>query len=176
MRFRLGSSLIFSGEVELLADNPLAAARELRESCEIFEAMGEKSFFSTAAARLAEALYAQERDEEAERWTKRSEETAASLDLLSQVHYRATRAKIVARQGRLEDAERLAREAVELAESTDSPNLRAGTLMDLAEILRAAGRADEASAALRESLSLYERKGNLVSAARARARLGELAP
>ena len=44
--------------------------------------------------------------------------------------------------------------------------LAAGTWLDLAEILRAAGKA-EAPAAAQEALTLYERKGNLVGASRA---------
>ena len=45
---------------------------------------------------------------------------------------------------------------------------------DLAEVLLLAGKPDEAAAALEQALERYERKGNLVSAQRARARLAEL--
>jgi hypothetical protein len=41
--------------------------------------------------------------------------------------------------------------------------------VDLAEVLRLAGRAEEASAALERAVELYERKGNSVSAGKARA-------
>jgi len=60
----------------------------------------------------------------------------------------------------------LVREAVEIASGTDYIELAAGTWLDLAEILRAAGKA-EAPAAAQEALRLYERKGNLVGASRA---------
>ena len=43
----------------------------------------------------------------------------------------------------------------------------------LAEAHRAAGRADDAGAALRRALALDERKGNLVAAAATRRLLGE---
>jgi len=47
-------------------------------------------------------------------------------------------------------------------------------LLDLAEVLRAVGRPEEeAVAAAQRALSLYERKGNLVLAARARAALAQ---
>ena len=47
-------------------------------------------------------------------------------------------------------------------------------MSDLAEVLTLAGRTDEAEAALREALALFERKGNLAMAERTSARLREL--
>jgi hypothetical protein len=41
-------------------------------------------------------------------------------------------------------------------------------------VLGLAGRGEEAAGALEEAIALYERKGNVVSAARAKALLGEL--
>jgi hypothetical protein len=46
-------------------------------------------------------------------------------------------------------------------------------LKDLAGIHRLAGRADDARSALEQALQLYEQKGNLVSAGKARALLEE---
>ncbi len=46
--------------------------------------------------------------------------------------------------------------------------------MDLAEVLRLADRPDEAADALREAVELYARKGNVVSADRARTLLADL--
>ena len=69
-------------------------------------------------------------------------------------------------RGDFDRAEVLVREAVEIASGTDYIELAAGTWLDLAEILRAAGKA-EAPAAAQEALMLYERKGNLVGASRA---------
>ena len=46
--------------------------------------------------------------------------------------------------------------------------IRGDALLDLAEVLRLGGRAAEADGAARRALELYERKGNRVSAARAR--------
>jgi alkanesulfonate monooxygenase SsuD/methylene tetrahydromethanopterin reductase-like flavin-dependent oxidoreductase (luciferase family) len=71
----------------------------------------------------------------------------------------------------VDEAEALAREAVELARSTDFLNAQGDTLVDLAEILSLAGRPAEAAAALDEAVALYERKGNVVSASRARSAL-----
>jgi hypothetical protein len=46
--------------------------------------------------------------------------------------------------------------------------MRADALVDLAEVLRLVGRKDEPKDVLEDALRLYERKGNVVSAARAR--------
>jgi len=87
------------------------------------------------------------------------------------VQWRSVRAKLLARQGELERAEALAREAVALAAETDFLVLRADALMDLAEVLRAAGRDDEAVPCVEQALELDEQKGNIVGAERGRSSL-----
>jgi len=69
---------------------------------------------------------------------------------------------------------RLAREAVAITERTDALNWQGDALSDLAEVLHAAGRRDEAEATLTRALERYERKMNLAQAAQTRARLAEL--
>jgi hypothetical protein len=83
-------------------------------------------------------------------------------------------AKILARRGRREDAERLAREALDLLEGTDMLERRAYANESLAEVLRLAARRDEAASALAQAIALYEQKGNLVATDRARRSLGDL--
>ena len=61
-----------------------------------------------------------------------------------------------------------------LAELTDFVNTRADALVDLAQILREAGRLEEASAAVSYALALYEEKGNKVAAGKTRALLAVL--
>ena len=61
-----------------------------------------------------------------------------------------------------------AREAVRFV-PTEMPNpRRTDLLLELAEILRAAGDATGATRAIGEAIDLYKRKGNLPAAARAR--------
>jgi hypothetical protein len=81
---------------------------------------------------------------------------------------------VLARRGSIQEAERLAGAAVELAEQTDSLKGHGDTLMDLAEVLGLAGRSQEAAEAIHEALKLYDQKGNLVLAAKARSLLSEL--
>jgi predicted ATPase len=165
----------FAATVELLAGDPVAAERSLRESYRALEEMGERASLSTTAALLAQALLAQRRDQEAERFAELSEELAAPGDLITQVLWRGVRARTLAGRGLVQEAERLAREAVALAERSDFVNDRGDALVDLAIVHRRAGSLDRARAALTEGLGLYERKGNVVAAGRARAELAGLA-
>jgi tetratricopeptide (TPR) repeat protein len=164
---------LYSGPIELLAGDAVAAERELAPGYEALREMGELGRLSTQAAFLAEALYAQGRYDEAERLTAISADAATPDDAFSQIAWRGTRSKTLARKGELAQAELLAREAVALAEKTDGLNLQGDALLHLADALRAGRRATDAVAAAERALSLYERKGNLVSAARARAALNE---
>jgi ATP/maltotriose-dependent transcriptional regulator MalT len=81
--------------------------------------------------------------------------------------WRAARALVMVSRDRHSEAERLAREAVGLAPA-EMPNLRADLLMDLAGVLLSAGQRARAQPVIAEAVERYERKGNLVSAARAR--------
>ncbi len=162
------------GIVEILAGNPAAAERHLRAGYRALEEMGDKAFLSTTAAYLAQAVYAQGRDEEAARFTEVSEELADRGDLLTQIIWRGVRAKVLATRGLGEDADDLAREAVTMSLSTDFVNTRADALIDLAQIHQQAGRVEEANAAVAEGLALYEQKGNSVAARKTRAHLAVL--
>ena len=73
------------------------------------------------------------------------------------------------------EAELLAREAVEIQEQSEALNWHAEGLCDLAEVLAAAGRADEAAGAFEQALVLYERKRNLAMIAQVRPRFEALA-
>jgi tetratricopeptide (TPR) repeat protein len=154
--------------VEMLAGDPAEAEERLHRGYERLEEMGEKALLATTAALLARATYAQERYREAERFCSVSESTAASEDVWTQVIWRGVSAKILARQGRIDEAEALAHEAVRLATQTDLLNRRGDALLDLAEVLSLGGRPADAEAAVREALELYARKGNVVSAGYAR--------
>jgi tetratricopeptide (TPR) repeat protein len=160
--------------VEMHAGTPAAAIDTLRQSFATLDEGGERAFLSTIAAFLAHALYAEGRDEEAEHFSRESEDAAAPDDVISQVLWRTAGAKIRARRDDLEGAESLAREAVRLVEPTDLMTTRADALSDLAEVLTLASSREEALRALDEAAQLYERKGNLTALGRVRAAAGEL--
>ena len=68
----------------------------------------------------------------------------------------------------------VAKQAISIAEETDLINDCAECWSYLAGVLELAGRIDEAVEATRTALELYERKGNVISAARVRALLEPL--
>jgi tetratricopeptide (TPR) repeat protein len=164
------------GTVELLAGDPAAAERIFRSGYETLSSVGEKVNLSLIAALLAESVHLQGRDEEAKQLTVVSEEATSPEDVWSQVAWRSARANILAGRGDAGEAERLAREAVDLISGTDALNTRAEAMLSLARAVRSAGRREEAAGCVAEALRLYEAKGNVVSAAKARVLLsaGEL--
>jgi tetratricopeptide (TPR) repeat protein len=159
----------------LWAGRPADAERLLRESYAILDQLGEKAYLSTVAALLARALdELGSHDEEIDQLTQVSQAAAGKDDMLSQILWRGARARLLGRQGATGAAERLAREAVRLAEAIDYLNVRGDALMDLADVLRSAGREPDALAAVERAGRLYERKGNLASAAKARSLLTDI--
>ena len=153
-----------------------AAEAALRPGYEDLDRMGETSFLSTLAVALAEAVYQQARLDEAEQLTEQSEQAASLDDVASQVGWRGVRAKVVASRGDADEGERLARDAVELAEKTDYLDLQGTALTALVEVLDHAGRREEAASAAGEAARIFERKGNVVSATRARALSADPSP
>jgi tetratricopeptide (TPR) repeat protein len=157
--------------VELLAGDPAAAERLLRKGYAALEEMGDKALLSTTAAFLGQALVAQQRDDDAERVAALSEDLAADDDVITQSLWRGVRATVLARRGGLAEAERLARQAVALAERTDFVNHQAESHAVLGAVLGWRGRYEGSQAELREALRLYEQKGNLMAAMEVRADL-----
>ncbi len=172
---RLRSSFVSetAGEIEMLAGDAVAAEREFRTGLEAAVDMGEQSFESTMAAALAHALIEQGRLDDAEEMVSASELAGAEDDVTTQVLGRSAKARIHAGRGRYLEAEQLARDAVALSETTDDLNMRGDTLVDLAAILLAAADLDGAMEAFDAALTLYESKGNEVSAASTRRRMSK---
>lgn len=123
---------------------------------------------------LAQATDAQERWADAERYMEVAAAAAAPSDLDAQIRWRGVGARLLARAGRLAEADRLAGEALHFAEMTDFLDVPADSLVVHAEVLLLQARRKEAAAALASALALYERKGNLVSAAQTKRLLTEL--
>jgi tetratricopeptide (TPR) repeat protein len=163
------------GEVELLAGDPAASERIFRDLCEQLERANDFSHLASRASDLAEALVEQRLIDEADEWTRVAERHAAADDRNAQMMWRPVRARIHARRGEFAIAEKLAREAVELAASTDDLNRRAKAERDLGEVLRLTGDDNAAASTFARAIALFEQKGNLVGAARVRSLNAELA-
>jgi hypothetical protein len=91
---------------------------------------------------------------EAEDCSRLSEKLGASDDVITQMLWRQARAAELAHRGENAEAERLAREAVALAEKTDMLNEHGDALVDLAGVLELADRRNEAARALEEARAL----------------------
>lgn len=130
------ASAIDAGLVELLAGEYAAAEAVLRAGYEELERLGEKGYFSTLAALLAEAVEAQGRADAARSLARASAAAAAPDDVASHVSWRVAEARALARLG--QSGEALAHEAVEIAERTDFTLLRADAWAALGEIETAA--------------------------------------
>jgi tetratricopeptide (TPR) repeat protein len=165
-----------SAWIELRAGDAAAAETQLRPAHEMLEALGEKGARCGVAAVLAEALYQQNRLDEAERFTRASEEAAASEDVIAQIWWRGVRAKVLARRGEGPSARRLAGEGVELSEPSDHPIIKAQAHEALGETLRLLGDLEEARSAFERAIELYEAKGDVVDSARLLEQLKALRP
>ncbi|HEV2034572.1 MAG TPA: tetratricopeptide repeat protein [Candidatus Dormibacteraeota bacterium] len=149
LTLRMATRRTISGAIELLADEPVAAERELRWGYDRLEAMGERADQGGIGAQLGEALYRQGRYDEAERYAVRD-----------------VRAKLLARRGDFNAAETLAREAVVSADEEDNLNRRGNVRVALAEVLSLAERKAEAIGVLVEAHALFREKGNVAAMAR----------
>ena len=159
------------GDVELLADDPVAAEVVLRWLCADFAEKRAYSRLASRAGDLAEALYRQGRFDEAAEWTEAAERHSAADDLDARILWMPVAAKIAARREDFSSAMELGHEAVALAASGDALNRSAKACVDLAEVLQLSGQERRARQELESALSLYERKCNAVEASRVRALL-----
>ena len=156
-------------DIQMLAGERVEALEILSESYEHVERMGG---FALESAWLAESLYAVGRFDEAER---RAKAAVDAVDDHGRAAGQGALARVRARQGRFEEAEAMAREAVAYFADTDYSTDRTWVLMDLAEVLRLAGRTDEAIATIREAIDLFDEREDVVSAAHARELIDQLA-
>jgi class 3 adenylate cyclase/tetratricopeptide (TPR) repeat protein len=154
-----------AADVETLAGNHEVAERMLAEACDWFVAMGEPQVTLEALRGLAQVAAGLPVD-------------VARLAGMAAVEHRQRRALLEAAMagahlnaGRLVEAERDARSAVDFYATTDFINFHAQSALILGDVLRASGRREEADAAFQQALDLYRQKGNLVGERDAIARL-----
>jgi tetratricopeptide (TPR) repeat protein len=169
--FGLDDPDIFFAEIALIEGDWETAASSLQRACELQEASGNTGHLSTYAPRLGNVLCTLGRYEEAERLALTGRELGPPDDVLTQQEWRRTLALVRSAQGEHAEAEQLAREAVQFALQTDSPLYQGNTFSDLATVLEAAGRRDEAITSLHQALEYYEDKPIIPLARRVRERL-----
>jgi class 3 adenylate cyclase/tetratricopeptide (TPR) repeat protein len=164
-------------EIACLAGDHEAAMGRYAAVCEWLETRsGLAGFLATYAPALGRELCTLGRYDEAEGRARQGREAATQQDVGAQALWRQVQALVHASRGEHPEAERLAREAVQLLEPTDGLQVQGDALCDLATVLEAAGRREEAVAAWRKALERYERKGIVPLARRVRERLAEVQP
>ena len=162
------------GEIAALAGDHTTAAAYLRGACDVMERRGYQGLLSTYAPMLGRSLCALGRYDEAEPLARLGRELGSEQDYATQMLWRQVQAGVQAHHGEHAQAEQLAREAVAIGEQTDALNAQGDALCDLAEVLAAAGRSDEAAAALEPALERYKRKKNLAMASQVHRRFDAL--
>ena len=161
-------------EMESVAGNHEAAAERLQVWCNWCAEQELVAGISSYAAQLARELCLVGRYDEAEQSIARARELDDDA-WLAQATWRQAAALLSAHRGEHTAAERLAREALSHLHGTDSTKFHGDAHCDLAVVLEAAGRRDEAVDAWRGALDRYERKGVLPLVRRVRERLGAMA-
>jgi tetratricopeptide (TPR) repeat protein len=162
-------------DMESVEGNHEAAAERLRIWCNWCAEQDLVAGISSYAAQLGRELCLAGRYDEAEQSIARARELDDDA-WLAQATWRQAAGLVSAHRGEHAAAERLAREALRHLQRTDSTKFHGDAYCDLAEVLEAAGRRDEAIAAWQEALERYERKGVVPLARRVRDRLAALEP
>ena len=157
-------------DIAALAGDFDTAARQLRGFCDFLTEHGLRGLLSTFAPMLGRAFCILGRYDEAAPQAELGRAIGETNDVATQALWRQVQALVESHAGRHLRAEELAREAVALIDQTDALNYAGAAHSDLAEVLLAAGRADDASAAFEQALERYERKRNVAAVAQTRAR------
>ena len=132
--------------------------------------MGDLGYVSWVGAALALVLAEQGEVVEAKRLARVASEDVQRDHAYAQVTARLAEATALAKEARVIDAESVALDALGLVERTDMLDLHGDVVLALADIDIAAGRSDAGARRVAEAIDLYDRKGDVVSAARARSR------
>jgi tetratricopeptide (TPR) repeat protein len=168
LRWQTGTHDLLASVVEMLADDPFAADAHLSKAIDMFAEMGDMWFVSILSIERARALCRQGRYDDALSLIEHLDTLPADPG----PSYRIRRCEVLGRvlYQRADRAAALAslREAVERGEQTDFLGFHADALMALGEALRAEGQRDDAARAAGSAIQLYEQKGNVAEATKAR--------
>jgi tetratricopeptide (TPR) repeat protein len=144
-----------SSRVEMLAGDLPVAEHDLRGDLEKLSAMGDRYLLPLVAALLALAVCRQSRYNEAAELATSAGQLVDDDDVETNALLRCVQARVRADRRDFVSADRLAREAVEMLEQIESPDLRGDCLVTLADILLAADRREDARTALSDAQALY---------------------
>ena len=165
---------LLDGMSAMLAGDPAGAERVLRDAEAVVAESDDRWYHSLILVDLAHAILAQHRTQDAVEAVARIDAMPVPCNAEWVTKRHLARALLAAQTGELERGLEDARAAVAVAERTGMVLCCADAHRTLAELLLAAGRADEAVASARRALVLDEAKGNVAAAARFRARFPAL--
>ncbi len=152
-----------------VSEGDLSAARAaLQRSDATLAEFDERAMRSTTLAMLARVDEQLGALDEAAVALERAEAISAPGDVANFVITHRARARLALRSGDLGAAERWARSAVEHAERTDFTGYKAEARLDLARVLLAQGRGEEAQAHTTGAMQLFEGRDDLPGADSAR--------
>jgi hypothetical protein len=155
---------LFDAQLEMLAADPTAAERAVRDAERITAETGDRWFQATVHVDLAIALLAREAGPAAAAAVHAIDTIPAPADAEWVVKRHRARAVLAAGTGALDEAIREARAATAAADRTNMVVFRADAHRTLADVLVLAGDHGGAAAAAEEALRLYEAKENIASA------------
>jgi len=163
------------GQIELSAGDTAAALRALLRSDTVLAQIGERAIRSTTQALLG-LTHARLGDQgAAQAAIELSEQLSAAEDILNYALTHQTRSRLALAQGDSAAAESWAKSSVQYWSRTDFSRQPAQARLDLARVLSAIGRGEDAISEARMALELYEAKGDRPGVAEARGFLGKFA-
>jgi tetratricopeptide (TPR) repeat protein len=145
--------------LELVAEDFERAEAEARAAWDELGRLGERGYRSTTGALLSEALVELGRLDEAAQIVEEAASLSTPDDWLTVVHCNWARALAASVVGEHDRAVELARAAVEFADQHEYYLTRTHYWFGLSRVLVAAGRCDEARAAIAETRRLSDIKG-----------------
>ena len=134
----------------------------------MLEAIGERGYYPTASLDLADILYDRGRYDDIPEWTEKARASTGSDDLVNFVFLDSIEGALLARDGRFDEGEARARNAVDLTANIDHPVTRVRALRYFAEVLALAGRTEEAQGVAADALAILDGKGDVTGVSRLR--------
>jgi len=174
MRVAAGGVTMHGSWIEERSGDLGAWEKLLRTGYAELESLGNRAFFSTVAARLAQCLYLQGRFDEVRRLCRVVREASPADDLVNFVFADALEGCLLSHADRHEEAEALLQSALQRVETTDFVWARSTVRLWHTETLCRAGESAEAARSAARAVALLDDKEDLTGAARSRERLAEL--
>jgi DNA-binding SARP family transcriptional activator len=170
--FLLNHAIHELAEAELIAGNLIEAAEHLRSAYAVADADDDRVATPVLCAELACVLALRGDTVEARQLALRARATASPHLLATETLWRRALALVAAQEGDCDEAVKLSGEARARVNDSDWLTVRGQTLEEAAIVHKRCGDDAGEVEALREALAVYERKGNVVGAARVRQALG----